>query len=176
MLLIIYWKRLVCFHVYTYPVWLGRLAHLMRRPSHTDRHFVSTASCVKTTLALPTKELGCHEIETNISSAYENTMHEENWVTSGFCVTIKVRYMYSYDSWLCIANIRWHWYIMSRAIMSHSCNIIYMANYQWCPWWIISLQIRKIYTSHPYQIYYLQTNHLYCCFTSYKWVRILYII
>ena len=44
----------------------------MRRPSHTDRHFVSTASCVKTTLALHTKELGCHEIETNISSAYEN--------------------------------------------------------------------------------------------------------
>ena len=32
----------------------------------------STASCVKTTLALPTKKLGCHEIETNISSAYEN--------------------------------------------------------------------------------------------------------
>ena len=42
------------------------------RPSHTDRHFVSTASCVKTTLALPTKKLGCHEIETNILSAYEN--------------------------------------------------------------------------------------------------------
>ena len=27
---------------------------------------------VKTTLALPTKKLGCHETETNISSAYEN--------------------------------------------------------------------------------------------------------
>ena len=51
----------------------GRLTHLLRRrSSHTDRHFVSTASCVKTTLALPTKKLGCHEIETNISSAYEN--------------------------------------------------------------------------------------------------------
>ena len=33
---------------------------------------VHTASCVKTTLALPTKKLGCQEIETNISSAYEN--------------------------------------------------------------------------------------------------------
>ena len=33
---------------------------------------VSTASCVKTTHALPTKKLGCHEIETNISNAYEN--------------------------------------------------------------------------------------------------------
>ena len=29
-------------------------------------------SCVKTTLALITKKLGCLEIETNISSAYEN--------------------------------------------------------------------------------------------------------
>ena len=38
----------------------------------TDRHFVSTASYVKTTLALPTKKLGCHEMETNISSAYKN--------------------------------------------------------------------------------------------------------
>ena len=36
------------------------------------RHFVSTASCVKMTPALPTKKLGCHEIETNISSAYKN--------------------------------------------------------------------------------------------------------
>ena len=42
------------------------------RPSHTDRHFVSTASCVETTLALPAKKLRCYEIETNISSAYEN--------------------------------------------------------------------------------------------------------
>ena len=42
------------------------------RPSRTDYHFVSTASCVKTTLALPTKKLGCHETETNISSAYED--------------------------------------------------------------------------------------------------------
>ena len=42
------------------------------RPSYTDRHFVSTASCVKMTLALPTKKLGCHEMETNISNAYEN--------------------------------------------------------------------------------------------------------
>ena len=41
-------------------------------PSHTDRHFVYTASCVKTTLAPPTKKLGCQEIETNISSFYEN--------------------------------------------------------------------------------------------------------
>ena len=49
------------------------MTHLLRRRSnHTDRHFVSTASCVKTTLALSTKKLGCHEIETNISSAYEN--------------------------------------------------------------------------------------------------------
>ena len=38
---------------------------------NTDRHFVSTASCVKTTLALPTKKLGCNEIETNISGASE---------------------------------------------------------------------------------------------------------
>ena len=45
------------------PVWLGA------RPSH---HSVYTASCVKTTLALPTKKLECQEIETNISSAYEN--------------------------------------------------------------------------------------------------------
>ena len=42
------------------------------RPSHTDHHFVSTASCVKTTHAPPTEKLGCHEIDTNISSAYEN--------------------------------------------------------------------------------------------------------
>ena len=42
------------------------------RPSHTDHHIVSTASCVKTTLALPTKKLACHEIETNISSTYEH--------------------------------------------------------------------------------------------------------
>ena len=42
------------------------------RPSHTDRHFVSTASCVKTILVLPTKKIGCHEIEKNISSVYEN--------------------------------------------------------------------------------------------------------
>ena len=42
------------------------------RPSHTDRHFVSKASCVKTTLAPPTEKLGFHEIDTNISSAYEN--------------------------------------------------------------------------------------------------------
>ena len=35
-----------------YPVWLGRLSHLLshQRPSHTDRHFVSTAICVKTTM------------------------------------------------------------------------------------------------------------------------------
>ena len=42
------------------------------RPSHTDHHFVSTASCVKTTHAPPNEKLGCHEIDTNISSAYEN--------------------------------------------------------------------------------------------------------
>ena len=42
------------------------------RPSHTDHHFVSTASCVKTTHAPPTEKLGCYEIDTNISSAYEN--------------------------------------------------------------------------------------------------------
>ena len=41
-------------------------------PSHTDHHFVSTASCVKTTHAPPNEKLGCHEIDTNISSAYEN--------------------------------------------------------------------------------------------------------
>ena len=39
---------------------------------YTDRHFVYTASCVNTTLALPTKKLGCQEIETIISSAFEN--------------------------------------------------------------------------------------------------------
>ena len=51
----------------------GPPTHLLRlRLSHTDRHFVSTASCVKMTPALPSKKLGCHEIETNISSAYEN--------------------------------------------------------------------------------------------------------
>ena len=55
-----------------YPVWLGRLTQPCARLSHTDRHFFSTASCVKTTLALSTKTLGCHEIETNIPSAYEN--------------------------------------------------------------------------------------------------------
>ena len=50
----------------------GRLTHLLHRETgHTDRHFVSTASCVKTTHA-PTDKLGCHEIETNISTAYEN--------------------------------------------------------------------------------------------------------
>ena len=38
----------------------------------TQPAVVYTASCVKTTLALPTKKLGCQEIETNISSAYEN--------------------------------------------------------------------------------------------------------
>ena len=53
-----------------YPVWLGLI--YCARPSHTDRHFVYTASCVKTTFALPTKKLGCQEIETNISSVYEN--------------------------------------------------------------------------------------------------------
>ena len=53
-------------------LYLGGLTHLhSRKPSHTDRHFVSTASCVKTALALPNKKLECHEIETIISSAYE---------------------------------------------------------------------------------------------------------
>ena len=51
--------------------WAGQLIYCAR-PSHTDHHFVHTASCVKTTLALPTKKLGCQEIGTNISSAYEN--------------------------------------------------------------------------------------------------------
>ena len=40
--------------------------------SFADRHFVSTASCVKTTRAFPSKKLWSHEIKTNISSAYEN--------------------------------------------------------------------------------------------------------
>ena len=67
-------RPLLCLsRVCRYPVWLGRLTHLLRhRPSHTDRHFVSTASFGKTTLALPTKKLGCYEIETNISSAFNN--------------------------------------------------------------------------------------------------------
>ena len=43
---------------------------LRGRPGHTDRHFISTASFVKTTLddVLPTEKLGCHETETYISS------------------------------------------------------------------------------------------------------------
>ena len=43
---------------------------LRRRPGHTDRHFMYTASCVETTLAPPTEKLGCHETETDFSSAY----------------------------------------------------------------------------------------------------------
>ena len=30
-----------------------------RRPGHSDRHFVSTASSVKTTLAPPTEQFSC---------------------------------------------------------------------------------------------------------------------
>ena len=39
-------------------------------PGHTDRHSIYTASFVKTTLAPPSKRLGCHEAETNFPSAY----------------------------------------------------------------------------------------------------------
>ena len=56
---------------YSTSSYIFRIAYL-NLPSHTDRHFVSTASWVKTKLALPTKKLRCQEIETNISSAYEN--------------------------------------------------------------------------------------------------------
>ena len=51
--------------------WAAQLIYCAR-PSHTDHHFVYTATCVRTTLALPTKKLGCQEIGTNISSACEN--------------------------------------------------------------------------------------------------------
>ena len=51
--------------------WAAQLIYCAR-PSHTDLHFVYTASCVKTTRGLINKKIGCHEIETNISSAYEN--------------------------------------------------------------------------------------------------------
>ena len=64
-------KRYIIFYIRDcrgYPVWYKLI--YCARPSHNDRHFVCTASCVKTTLALITKKLGCQEIETNISSAY----------------------------------------------------------------------------------------------------------
>ena len=55
-----------------YAVWLGRLTHLLREAQSHWPPFFSTASCVKGTLTPPTKKLGCHEVYTNMSSAYEN--------------------------------------------------------------------------------------------------------
>ena len=43
---------------------------LRSRPGHSDRHFIYTASGVKTTLTAPTEKHGCHEIEASISKAY----------------------------------------------------------------------------------------------------------
>ena len=59
-------------HVVCYPVWLGRLTYLLREAQSHLPPFCLHSQLCKTTFALHTRKLGCHEIETNISSAYEN--------------------------------------------------------------------------------------------------------
>ena len=56
-----------------YPVWLDRLTHLMREAhSHWPPFCLHSQMCKNDTRAAFQKKLGCQEIETNISSAYEN--------------------------------------------------------------------------------------------------------
>ena len=55
-----------------YPVWLDRLTHLLREAqSHWPPFCFHSQLCKNDTRAAYQK-LGCHEIEMNISSAYEN--------------------------------------------------------------------------------------------------------
>ena len=55
-----------------YPVWLGRLTHVLRETQSHWPPFCFHSQLCKNDTRATTKKLECREIETSISSAYEN--------------------------------------------------------------------------------------------------------
>ena len=60
------------FNAGVYPVWLGHLTHLLREAQSHWPPFCFHSQMCKNDTRVAYQKLGCHEIESNISSAYEN--------------------------------------------------------------------------------------------------------
>ena len=63
----------ICYlsHLINWILW-NETAHFCWSRYHNEYFSIYLLSCVKTILALPTEKLGCHEIQTSISSACES--------------------------------------------------------------------------------------------------------